>query len=115
MADCCSLFSQISKIRHIIFTFSGISMLYIHRGGRENIYFALGCTSINRGSCALIFLAVWIVYEVVAKNGEKILWSGEQSRCGWEGRKCGLRIRNEEGRGRWTKLSVYIECAGLPW
>lgn len=87
MADGCSLFSQISKICHISFTFSGISMLYTHLGGRENIYSASGCTSINRGSCALIFLVVWIVYEVVAKNGEKILWSGEQSRCGWERRK----------------------------
>ena len=93
MADGCFPFSQISKICHIIFTFFGISMMYAHLGGRENIsYFALSCTSINRGSSALIFLVVWIV----AKNGQKILWSGEQLRCGWERRKCGSRINNEE-------------------
>lgn len=58
-------------------------MLYTHLGGWENIsYFASHCTSVNRESFALISLVVWIVYEVVAKNGQKSLWSGEQSRCG---------------------------------
>lgn len=42
----------------------------------KNIYFASGCTSINRGSCALIFLVVWIVYEVVAKMGRRFCGQG---------------------------------------
>ena len=59
---------------HVVYT-SGWS-------GKHLLYFASCCTSINRESFALISLVVWIVYKVVAKNGQKNLWSGEQSRCG---------------------------------